>query len=295
MKTRAGMLLILLVVHSLLLKGCVPQITASGDTTALYGRDAHYRCTASGLTGVRQVTWLRRLPDGSMENLATYSHRFGQQVNKPYQGKVQISEVALNATAITLHGATWEDEACYVCSFNTYPGGSVDKETCLTVKGLSSSLNVSFSVLPANRSREVTFRCSATGRPLPVLSWSFTPEVVAATAAVSGPAHNDTELRLPDGSSTALSTVTVSAPRQGWDGYATCSANAGMEGERTERIHICLGEEVEEGIFDARVPSPIKWIVIGLGLITYIIVFAICCYRSRSEQGIQLRDFNTSY
>lgn len=86
-------------------------------------------------TGVLQVTWQRLFKDESIENLATYSKRFGQQVNEPYQGKVTFTEASLHSTSISLRNVTWEDESCYICSFNAYPEGSKRKQTCLKVQG----------------------------------------------------------------------------------------------------------------------------------------------------------------
>lgn len=86
-------------------------------------------------TGVLQVTWQRLFKDDSIENLATYSKRFGQQVNEPYQGKVMFTEASLHSTSISLRNVTWEDESCYICSFNAYPEGSKRKQTCLKVQG----------------------------------------------------------------------------------------------------------------------------------------------------------------
>lgn len=70
-----------------------------------------------------------------MENLATYSERFGQQVNEPYRGKVSFAEASLGSTSIALKNLTWADDGCYTCSFNVYPDGSRKKRACLTVRG----------------------------------------------------------------------------------------------------------------------------------------------------------------
>uniref|UniRef100_A0A3Q4BC59 Immunoglobulin V-set domain-containing protein n=1 Tax=Mola mola TaxID=94237 RepID=A0A3Q4BC59_MOLML len=86
-------------------------------------------------TGVLQVTWQRLFKDGSIENLATHGKRFGQQVNEPFQGKVVLNDASLNSTSITVKNVTWNDEGCYICSFNAYPDGSKRKHTCLTVQG----------------------------------------------------------------------------------------------------------------------------------------------------------------
>lgn len=88
-------------------------------------------------SGVRQVTWQRSFKDESIENLATFSSRFGQEVNAAYQGKVEFTRAALNSTSIRLRSVSWEDESCYICLFNMYPDGSKRKHTCLTVTGES--------------------------------------------------------------------------------------------------------------------------------------------------------------
>uniref|UniRef100_A0A672YLC6 Immunoglobulin V-set domain-containing protein n=1 Tax=Sphaeramia orbicularis TaxID=375764 RepID=A0A672YLC6_9TELE len=67
--------------------------------------------------------------------MATYSNRFGQQVNEPYKGKVVFTEASLSSTSITVKNLTWADESCYICSFNAYPEGSKSWPTCLTVQG----------------------------------------------------------------------------------------------------------------------------------------------------------------
>lgn len=85
--------------------------------------------------GVLQVTWHRPSTDERIENLATFSKHFGEQVNEPYKGKVTFKERSLNSSAILLRNITWEDEGCYICAFNVYPDGSKRKQMCLTVQG----------------------------------------------------------------------------------------------------------------------------------------------------------------
>uniref|UniRef100_A0A8C6UHP4 Ig-like domain-containing protein n=1 Tax=Neogobius melanostomus TaxID=47308 RepID=A0A8C6UHP4_9GOBI len=84
---------------------------------------------------VLQVTWQRLYEDNSIENLATYNKRFGEQVNNPYVGKIVFTEASLRSTSITVKNLTWTDESCYVCSFNAYPQGSKRHQTCLKVRG----------------------------------------------------------------------------------------------------------------------------------------------------------------
>ncbi|XP_035759966.1 nectin-1-like, partial [Neolamprologus brichardi] len=122
----------------LLIVFCLFKASASlslhGDTTAEYGSDAHYRCALPNSTGVQQVTW-QRFVKGTVENMATYSERFGIDVNTPYRGKVLVTKESFSPSAIKLTNLTWEDESCLVCAFNIFPGGSKRSQICLKVQG----------------------------------------------------------------------------------------------------------------------------------------------------------------
>lgn len=85
--------------------------------------------------GVQQVTWQKLSEDAPIQNLATYSKQFGQQVNSPFQDKVFFTKAALGSSSITLKNVTWDDDSCYICSFNAFPSGSKQQQTCLEVQG----------------------------------------------------------------------------------------------------------------------------------------------------------------
>ncbi|XP_028427559.1 uncharacterized protein LOC114550842 isoform X2 [Perca flavescens] len=230
----------LLILAGLLFKACTSQITGYGNTTADYGSDAYYRCTANP-TGVLQVTWQRLFKDDSIENLATYSKRFGQQVNEPYRGKVIFTEASLNSTSITLANVTWADESCYICSFNVYPDGSKRKQTCLTVRGISR-FKTEVQVPSREQDDEyvkVVFSCSATGKPAPTIQWDFSP---GAT-----PAHQPrtTTVTNSDHTFTSSSNITLQVPPN-WKGNVDCLLNTGVTGQRRERIPFSLPEEKEK-------------------------------------------------
>lgn len=90
---------------------------------------------SSSFPGVQQVTWQRLSKDASIQNLATYSKQFGQQVNSPFRDKVFFTEASLGSSSITLKNVTWYDDSCYICSFNAFPSGSKQQQTCLEVQG----------------------------------------------------------------------------------------------------------------------------------------------------------------
>uniref|UniRef100_A0A674BRR7 Ig-like domain-containing protein n=1 Tax=Salmo trutta TaxID=8032 RepID=A0A674BRR7_SALTR len=110
------------------------NVVARGDTRVDFNADASYTCTHADSTGVLQVTWQRLFKDDSVENLATYSKRFGAQIIDPHRGKVVFTEASLNSSSITVKNVTWADESCYKCLFNAYPEGAISGRTCLQVK-----------------------------------------------------------------------------------------------------------------------------------------------------------------
>uniref|UniRef100_A0A8C8H4S0 Ig-like domain-containing protein n=1 Tax=Oncorhynchus tshawytscha TaxID=74940 RepID=A0A8C8H4S0_ONCTS len=111
------------------------NVVSRGDTRVDFNADASYTCTHADPTGVLQVTWQRLFKDDSVENLATYSKRFGAQIIDPHRGKVVFTEASLNSTSITVKNVTWADESCYKCLFNTFPEGAISGTTCPHVNG----------------------------------------------------------------------------------------------------------------------------------------------------------------
>ncbi|XP_075994698.1 nectin-1-like isoform X1 [Genypterus blacodes] len=213
--------------------GASSQVTGRGDASAEFGGDAQYQCALADSTGVLQVTWQRLQRGASIQNLATYSRRFGEQVNQPQQGKIVFTEALLNSTSITVKNLQWPDEACYICSFNVYPDGSTRKQMCLSVHGISSvETNVSqvHSRGPeGGGDMEVLLSCSATGKPEPTIEWQ------SWRGVSSDPRSSVVSNR--DGTFTSSSQVTL-RPSPEWDGSLDCLVNAGRRGERREHLRL---------------------------------------------------------
>jgi len=87
------------------------------------------------MSGVKQVTWQRLRTHKDVQTLATFSEQFQDNVLEDYVGKVTLTLATFNSTTITIRNTTFEDEACYICSFKVYPSGPKRKTLCLTVKG----------------------------------------------------------------------------------------------------------------------------------------------------------------
>ncbi|XP_078099951.1 OX-2 membrane glycoprotein-like isoform X2 [Sander vitreus] len=231
----------LLILAGLLFQACTSQITGYGNTTADYGSSVHYRCAVANPKGVLQVTWQRLFKDESIENLASYSKRFGQQVNDPYRGKVIFTEASLSSTSITLANVTWGDESCYICSFNVYPDGSKRKQTCLTVQGISR-FKTEVQAPSSEQDEEyvtVVFSCSATGKPAPTIQWDFSPTATPADQPQTATVTNS------DHTFTSSSNITLQVPPN-WEGNVDCLLNTGVTGQRRERIPFSLPKKEEE-------------------------------------------------
>ncbi|XP_035533765.1 OX-2 membrane glycoprotein-like [Morone saxatilis] len=232
------------ILFGLLFKASASQITGYGNGTADYGGEARYKCILADPTGVLQVTWQRLFKDDSIENLATYSKRFGLQVNEPYVGKVILAEASLTSTSILVKNVTWEDESCYICSFNVYPDGSKRKKTCLTVQGISKVNTGVQLVSSENEERdmeEVVFSCSATGKPAPTIQWAISPHLTSLDQLQSTVANGDHTF-------TSSRNITLKVPLD-WKGHVDCMLNSGMIGQRRERIPFSssLGKIKKEG------------------------------------------------
>ncbi|XP_061628276.1 OX-2 membrane glycoprotein-like [Phyllopteryx taeniolatus] len=253
-----------LLLVTLLFRAGSPQMSAFGDTPAEYGEDAHFKCELHDQKGVHQVTWQRRLRDHSVENVASYSRRFGQHVNEPYRGKVVLTETSLSSASLTLKNVTWADELCYICIFNVYPGESKRKQICLTVEGISE---VKAKVYHpgsglADGSASVVFSCSATGKPAPTIRWRFTPDAAGLQQPAATALAND------DGTFTSAQNVTLRVS-QSWQGHADCAVRSGSRAERTERVPFAwnAGSEKEAGETGEGVSSTWQIILIVLAVL----------------------------
>uniref|UniRef100_A0A674BRH4 Ig-like domain-containing protein n=1 Tax=Salmo trutta TaxID=8032 RepID=A0A674BRH4_SALTR len=140
-------------------------VLSSQVVTATLGEDAVLNCELMKPKDVRQVTWQKETT-GANENVATYSKR-GPNVNLPFQGKVEFEDEGLQNCSIVIRGVSRGDESCYKCLFNTFPDGPISGRTCLQVNELYGP---SLLITQTNNSH-TTLSCSATGRPVPIVTW----------------------------------------------------------------------------------------------------------------------------
>ncbi|XP_055764322.1 OX-2 membrane glycoprotein-like [Salvelinus fontinalis] len=161
--------------------------------TATLGEDAVLNCELMTPKDVRQVTW-QKVTTGANENVATYSKR-GPNVNPPFQGKVEFEDEGLQNCSIVIRGVSRGDESCYKCLFNAFPDGAISGRTCLQVNELyGPSL-----LITQTNNNHITLSCSATGRPVPIVTWD---DIMIEHSTMVDVTH-------PNGTVTMTTTVTV--------------------------------------------------------------------------------------
>ncbi|CAI5689440.1 OX-2 membrane glycoprotein-like [Oreochromis aureus] len=251
------------------------SLSLHGDTTAEYGGDAHYKCALSNSTGVLQVTW-QRFVKGTVENMATYSERFGTDVNIAYRGKVLVTKESFSPSAIKLTNLTWEDESCLVCAFNIFPGGSKRSQICLKVQGISQVNTMHH----AKQDGEVVFSCSATGKPAPTIAWNLSDGATIADQPQIVTVKNS------DHTFNTSSNITVKVPPD-WSGHAACVLNRGKIGEREERIAFSSSASADKDDKSGTEPSPSAIALICITIIVCCIAVAVYVIKRRSRKHNQ--------
>ncbi|XP_041575350.2 nectin-2-like isoform X2 [Taeniopygia guttata] len=144
----------------------VQSVQAGGNVT--------FSCRAVTKEDVIQVTWQKETA-GAEDNIATYSTINGQKIAKAYVSHVSFAHSELQASAISLHGVTLQDEGCYKCIFNTFPSGAVTGRMCLKVYAISDP-KLETKLIPnpdkaEDSEKMVGMSCSATGKPAPKITW----------------------------------------------------------------------------------------------------------------------------
>lgn len=269
---------------SVLFKASASRISGDGSTTADYGGDAHYTCTLDKPTGVLQVTWQRLFKGDSIENMATYSDRFGQQVNEPFKGKVAFTEASLRSTSITVKNVTWADESCYICSFNAYPDGSKSWQRCLKVQGISeveTQIDANADA-DADANADVAFSCRATGKPAPTIDWD-----VSAGAVLVDRSETTTAPRR-DGTFTSRRNVTLRLPPV-WNGHVDCLVNNDRTtGRQRRRIAYSQMKESNTDKGQTSLPQIILPIILIVAFLsTVAVVASIRINRKRANGGTE--------
>ncbi|XP_077061043.1 OX-2 membrane glycoprotein-like [Siphateles boraxobius] len=259
-------LLNLILILSFINRAYLSDIVARGDTDVVLGQDASLSCTLLPFaSGVKQVTWQRVRTHENLQTLATFSEQFQDNVAEEYVGKVTLTLGTFNSTSITIKNTTFEDEACYICSFKVYPSGPKRKTLCLTVKGISE---ITAEVKPSTTSdSDVVVSCSATGKPTPTIQWKS-----SETEMNFFMSNHFTNLN-EDSSTTITSNITIPLSQFHWK-YVECLAQSdGVE--KSFQIYMPKDDEANNTTPRSYV---ITFSVIIVMTIVITVIFVICLH-----------------
>ncbi|KAG1961295.1 OX-2 membrane glycoprotein-like [Pimephales promelas] len=253
-------LLNLILILSFINRAYLSDIVAQGDTDVVLGQDASLSCTLPFMSGVKQVTWQRVRTHKDVQTLATFSEQFQDNVLEDYVGKVTLTLATFNSTTITIKNTTFEDEACYICSFKVYPSGPKRKTLCLTVKGISE-ITAEVNPSPTSES-DVVVSCSATGKPTPTIQWKSSEKDLKHFTS-----KNFTTLN-KDSSTTITSNITI--PLSQFHGkFVECLAQSGSV-EKMFQIYLPQDDEANN-------TTPRSYIITFSVIIVMAIVITVIC------------------
>lgn len=91
---------------------------------------------------------------------------------------------------------------------------------------------------------EVTFTCSAAGKPPPTIQWDLSSRDLHYSQSQT------TALMNSDSTFTSSGNISLQVPSD-WNGYVDCVVNRGMVGEKRERIPLSLdpGKKKDQGTY----------------------------------------------
>uniref|UniRef100_A0A8C4S004 Nectin-4-like n=1 Tax=Erpetoichthys calabaricus TaxID=27687 RepID=A0A8C4S004_ERPCA len=188
----------------------------TNDIKGMLGEDVNLKCELAIPRNVLQVT-LQKIIGESIENIATYSERFGCKVTEKFQNHVILVKMDLKYCSIIIKNVTKEDEGCYRCLFNSYPKGAVQGKTCVSVYETHTPILEIQSLVDSDKEKELAvLTCSATGLPAPTISWKNTESFIII--------HQPSFIKNPNGTVTVTQNATLSYLRLSNIKEVTCIA-----------------------------------------------------------------------
>ncbi|XP_073699445.1 nectin-3-like [Garra rufa] len=259
------MLFLLILVLSLISRAYLSDIIARGDTAVEFGQDASFSCALSDASGVKQVTWQRVRDTEPVQTLATFSDLFKEHVDDQYVGKVTFTAASVNSTSIMIKNATFQDEACYICSFKVYPLQPKRQTLCLTVKGISE-ITIASGIPAPRTDQDVVVSCSATGKPAPTIRWKSAGKELNNFNPSSFTTLNK------DSSTTITSNLTL--PLSEFHGkYVECVAQSDNV-EKSNHIYV---PEVDYKVNNVATRSYIITVSVLIAMAVVVLVIIIIC------------------
>ncbi|XP_063806598.1 uncharacterized protein LOC134988164 isoform X2 [Pseudophryne corroboree] len=108
-----------------------PVVSCVRSGPAVLGGNVSLTCDFPYRMDVLQVTWEKKR-GAARQNMVTHSRKYGVRIAEAFDNLVRVLQADASRSSITISKLEREDEACYICIFNTYPDGAFTGEVCLT-------------------------------------------------------------------------------------------------------------------------------------------------------------------
>uniref|UniRef100_A0A3Q3Q5Z9 Ig-like domain-containing protein n=1 Tax=Monopterus albus TaxID=43700 RepID=A0A3Q3Q5Z9_MONAL len=120
---------------------------------------------------VVQVTWYKKKPDATKEQIITAHHTNGQTAFGTWSRRVRFknSEPTLDSSLVIMSTEV-SDEGTYICRISTFPSGNFDGEMSLIVWTIPIS-SLEPVIMVEGQSYRQAASCRSVARPPPQLSW----------------------------------------------------------------------------------------------------------------------------
>ncbi|XP_038130425.1 OX-2 membrane glycoprotein-like [Cyprinodon tularosa] len=188
-------------VNIILQTGHLALIETEETVWAAVGDQASLSCQLTEDKDVLQITW-QKVRHDEQKSLASYTKEYGYRVRVELIEKMDFQCEELQSCSMVIRKVMEEDEGCYQCLFNTYPGGILIGRTCLRLYELHEPI---LDVNRLNVSAESVVSCSATGRPAPTVTLTVLQQNLSFSH------YNSSSVTHSNGTVTVTTTALLSA------------------------------------------------------------------------------------
>lgn len=102
---------------------------------AVWGKSVTLKCIIDINETLTQITW-EKMHGKTPQTIAVHHPDYGFSVQGEYQGRVFLKNASLTDASIILTNITFSDSGEYVCKAATFPLGSSQSSTTVTVLGM---------------------------------------------------------------------------------------------------------------------------------------------------------------
>ncbi|XP_038130418.1 OX-2 membrane glycoprotein-like isoform X2 [Cyprinodon tularosa] len=276
---RPAVIISCFLLNTIIQTGQLALIETEETVWAAVGDQASLSCQLTEDKEFLRITW-QKVRHDEQKSLASYAKDYGYRVRPDLKDKMDFLCEDLQSCSMVIRKVMEEDEGCYQCLFNTYPGGILIGRTCLRLYELHEPvLDVSRSKSPA----ESVVSCSATGRPAPTVTLTVLQQNLSFSH------YNSSSVTHSNGTVTVTTTALLSAFSSTQVG---CSVSVLSAAPREKLITVPGVKETSDDGFDvesASNNSAVAWCIISGSMVCIVAFLIILWFTKRAEKrGIKV-------